>query len=84
MELYLAAGLQEVFINHPELEVVSVVQGTDLVYAVKLPGPVVVEDAVEGARVPVHVELVVSEGVHVHVLHDLLVGLGSVQLPQTR
>ena len=82
MELYLAAGLQEVFVNHPELEVVSVVQGTHLVPAVQLPRAVVVEDAVEGARVSVEVELVVLEAVHVHQGEDLLVALGSVQLPE--
>ena len=84
MKLYLAAGLQEVLVNHPELEVVSVVQGTHLVQAVQLARAVVVEDAVEGARVPVEVELVVPEAVHVHQGQDLLVALGSVQLPKPR
>ena len=81
---FLTARLQEVLLDHPELEVVRVLQGAHLVNTVELPCPVVVEDAVEGARVSVHVELVVLQAVHVHVLDDLLVSLGSVQLPEPR
>ena len=58
VELAEAADLNVVLVNHPELEVVEVVEGADLVDYVETAGAVVAQDAVEGDRVPVKVVLV--------------------------
>ena len=58
VELAEAADLNVVLVNHPELEVVEVVEGADLVDDVEPAGAVVAQDAVESNRVPVKVVLV--------------------------
>ena len=86
VELVHAADLKIDLLDHPELQVLRKVQHAELVNDVKMIRSVKVQDRVEGERVTVEVDLIVSQGVGVHQLEDVLVrpGLGQHAEPGER
>ena len=83
-ELCLAAGLQPDGVHPPVLQVLAVVQDTDVLHDVKTTCPVEVNDAAKYARVPVEEELVVLEAVAVTQRQDVLVCRRPAELTQPR